>query len=781
MHLVSFKFEIDRRTPGATGAAQRSPYSLVQEFLNRSAQHRWGFVSNGLKLVVLHDNVSLVRASNVEFDLESMFEGEVYPDFFLLFSLCHQSRVEILAEDRPEECWLEKWSKLAEEQGTRAREKLRVGVERAIQALGTGFRTARGNTALNEALRTGTLDTQEFYRELLRMVYRILLLLVAEDKRLGEDQNLLHPPDSTPEARRRYAQYYSLGRLRKLASLRRGTAHSDLYESLKVLFEKLRAGYAPLAIPGLGSFLFSPETTPHLDAASLANEHLLEAIRHLCYTEDVSGRGGSVLRPVDFGNLGSEELGSVYESLLELHPRIDTDEGPFMLAVAAGHERKTTGSYYTPTSLISCLLDSALDPVVQEALAKPNPEEALLNLKICDPACGSGHFLIAAAERMAKHLARLRTGDDEPSLTAIQHAKRDIIGRCIYGVDLNPMAAELCKVSLWMEALEPGKPLSFLDHHIQVGNSLLGATPALLKRGIPDEAFEPIEGDDKAVCRDYRKQNRDERKGQGTFFDTFDAPPWKRLGNFAEAMMKLEAVEDDTLEGVKTKEHRYAELVKSTGYEYGRLWADAWCAAFVWKKHKSSQSESFLEPITEKSFRTLEENPHKVPDSIRKEIRRLAEEYRLFHWHLAFPEVLEPRQTIDEDDPTGWTGGFDGVLGNPPWVRQETLNRSSNSYAHSNPSLARPTRPFTSLNLGCPTCRPLGHVAMLTPNKWFRASYAESLRKVLRERCRIDLLIDFGHSRKLVSRRGHLSGRRGRPAGHLAGARIGKRPLRSGS
>ena len=182
------------------------------------------------------------------------------------------------------------------------------------------------------------------------------------------------PPDSTLEARRRYAQYYSLGRLRKLASQRRGTAHPDLYQSLKVLFEKLRAGYAPLAIPGLGSFLFSPETTPHLDSACLANEHLLEAIRHICYTEDVSGRGGSVLRPVDFGNLGSEELGSVYESLLELHPRIDTDEGPFVLAVAAGHERKTTGSYYTPTSLINCLLDSALDPVVREALASRSPK-----------------------------------------------------------------------------------------------------------------------------------------------------------------------------------------------------------------------------------------------------------------------------------------------------------------------------------------------------------------------------------------------------------------------
>ena len=174
--------------PGATGAAQRSPYSLVQEFLNRSAQHRWGFASNGHKLVLLHDNLSLARASNVEFDLEAMFEGEVYSDFFLLFLLCHQSRVEILAEDRPEECWLERWSKLAEDQGTRAQEKLRDGVEKAINALGAGFLTGRGNTSLKDFVRNDDPRQSLFYRELLRLVYRLILLLVAEDKRLREDQ-----------------------------------------------------------------------------------------------------------------------------------------------------------------------------------------------------------------------------------------------------------------------------------------------------------------------------------------------------------------------------------------------------------------------------------------------------------------------------------------------------------------------------------------------------------------------------------------------------------------
>ena len=588
IHLTSFRHELDKRTPGVAGAATRSPYSMVQELLNRSPSHRWGFLSNGHKLCVLGDNVSLVRASNVEFDLEAMMDGQFYADFTLLFLVCHQSRVEVPPEGKPEDCWLEKWSRLAGEQGTRAREHLRDGVEAAIKALGAGFLTTRGSAALRDRLRAGDLGTQDYYRQLLRLVYRLLMLLVAEEKRDENGNNLLHPPDTPPEVRGRYARFYSVGRVRQLAAARRGTAHCDLYEALKVLFERLREGYPPLGIPGLGSFLFSAEATPELDEAALANVSLLEAMRQLCYTLDTSGRGGAIRRPVDFANLGSEELGSVYESLLELHPRIDTDEGPFTLTTAAGHERKTTGSYYTPTSLINCLLDSALDPVAEETLKKPEPEQALLDLKICDPACGSGHFLIAAAERLAKHLARLRTGDDEPSVLDIQRAKRDIIGRSIFGVDINPMAVELCKVSLWMEALTPGRPLSFLDAHVQCGNSLLGATPRLLSEGIPDDAFKPIEGDDKKVCTEFRKQNRDERHGQKMLDFEGPAKPWERMGDLATALANLDDEGDDTVDAVRHKQDRYAEIVRGAGYLSTRFWADAWCAAFVWKKTKPS-------------------------------------------------------------------------------------------------------------------------------------------------------------------------------------------------
>jgi hypothetical protein len=385
---------------------------------------------------------------------------------------------------------------------------------------------------------------------------------------------------------------------------------------------------------------------------------LLNAIRALAYTMD-----NGALRPVDYKNLGSEELGSIYESLLELHPELNLDAGVFQLRTAAGNERKTTGSYYTPASLIQCLLDSALNPVLDDVVKKPNPEERLLALKVCDPACGSGHFLIAAAHRIAKRLASVRTGDIEPSPEAIRTALRQVISRCIYGVDINPMAVELCKVALWMESLEPGKPLSFLDHRIRCGNSLIDATPRLLKEGIPDAAFNPVEGDDKAVCSEYKKRNKKEREGQQSLL-AHDLQPWEQLGNLSTAMMSIDSDDDGTIAAEHRKQERYERLVNSTDYEFGRLLADTWCAAFFWKK-----TREFGYPITEEVYRRIERNPHSIPDWMKKEVRRLAEQHQFFHWHLAFPDVFRVpgRDEEPENEQTGWIGGFDCVLGNPPW------------------------------------------------------------------------------------------------------------------
>lgn len=638
IHLVSFKADLDSRS-ALTGAKNASPHSLVQELLNRSDNHLWAFLANGLRLRLLRDNVSLTRQAFVEFDLEAIFDSEAYADFRLLWLLCHQSRLEA---DKPEHCWLEKWTKEAQDTGRRALEQLRQGVQQAIEALGQGFVAHRSNTDLRERLQSGALDKQDYYRQLLRLIYRLIFLFVAEDR------DLLLDPNASPEAMERYLKHYSGQRLRRLAERHRGTRHYDLYQGLRLVFDKLGCdeGCPPLALPALGSFLFSPEALPDLQRAEIGNEALLDALRRLALTRDKHG-----LRLVDFRNLGSEELGSVYESLLELHPEVTTDPATFQLLTASGNERKTTGSYYTPDSLIQCLLDSALDPVLNEAAAKADPEKAILSLKVCDPACGSGHFLIAAAHRIAKRLASIRTGDEAPTPDAQRSALRDVIGHCLYGVDLNPMAVELCKVNLWLEALEPHKPLSFLDHHIRVGNSLLGTSPDLIGAGIPDGAFTFVEGDDKKACGVLKKRNRSECAGWGPLFSQQESELQAYLQQAAAA---LESLPDARPEDLHAKEKAFLHNERAEEFRHKKKLADAWCAAFFIRKEFRVQGlDDSAWGITQGCINDLASG-QTLPSDLDVEIESLADQFRFFHWHLAFPDVVAQ-------------GGFDVVLGNPPW------------------------------------------------------------------------------------------------------------------
>jgi hypothetical protein len=197
------------------------------------------------------------------------------------------------------------------------------------------------------------------------------------------------------------------------------------------------------------------------------------------------------------------------------------------------------------------------------------------------------------------------------------------------------------------------------------GNSLLGATPGLLSQGIPDEAFSAIEGDDKEICKEFKRINKDERNKQMRLFAA-TTEPWQQLGNFAASLMSLDTVGDDSIEAIREKERLYEEAVRSGDYLDGRFWADTWCAAFVWKK-----TREFSYPITEEVFRRIERNPHACESWMRDEIERLAAQYHFFHWHLAFPDVfhLPPTGERARDQQTGWKGGFDVVLGNPPWER----------------------------------------------------------------------------------------------------------------
>lgn len=640
---------------------KRSAFGLAQEFLNAAEGAQWGLATDGQRLRLLRDNASLTRPAWIEADLARIFSEERYAEFTALWLLCHETRFGAYGA-APADSPLESWRAAGREEGTRAREHLRLGVEQAILALGEGFLANPANTALKAALHHGVLSRHGYFQELLRLVYRMIFLLTVEER------GLLHSESAPDEARARYAAGYALRRLRERAVRR--SAHDrfhDLWDGLAIVFRGLAAGEPLLGLPALAG-LFRPDQCPNLDAARLENRHLLLAIFRLAWLKNDGG-----IARVNWRDMGPEELGSVYESLLELVPCVDDNCRVFSFATGAetkGNARKTTGSYYTPDSLVQVLLDSALEPVVADTITK-NPEaaaEALLELTIVDPACGSGHFLLAAARRLAAHVARLTT-NGTPSAADYRHALRQVVGRCIFGVDRNPMAVELCKVSLWMEAVEPGLPLSFLDSHIQHGNSLLGTTPELMAKGIPDEAWNPIEGDDKKIASALKKRNKKSAKGQRAL-DLFSRPSDAEVKTVARAVTDLDAASDTSPEGLAKKESAWEGILGSAEYRHQKLVADAWCAAFVWPKQPGPFAET---APTNDVWRQLRDGQGNLPELIARTICDLARQYGFFHWHLQFPQVFG-------------RGGFHVVLGNPPW--EQVLLNEEEWFAQRHPEIA---------------------------------------------------------------------------------------------
>ncbi len=725
VHIVGVRRELGRVDP--TGRPRLSPHALMQEFLNRS-EHLWGLVTNGRTLRLLRNSTYVRRQAYVEFDLEALFEaeGDVYfHDFVLLYRLLHRSRLPQGTADA-HGCWLERYHQQALEQGNRARDRLRDSVKVCLEKLGTGFLQA--NPEWNPA-------PEKFYEQLLRLVYRFLFLLVAEERKLLGGTEL-------------YRQHYSISRLRRLVDRREAyTEHTDLWHSLRVLFYLLREATPqvdgqPLAsLLGLSVLDGRLFEWMELEERTLTNRHLLEAFFYLAYYEDDEAH---TRRRVNYAVLDVEELGSVYESLLDHQPLITQRTFVF----APGTERKSTGSYYTPPDLVAELLRSALEPVIEERLEQaeraateirrvasgewrvvqekiqqlvgekdadsivsrlvslaeshkaggrslshherlseggalradqpnaasgdvgpseprrglgtagnqgasavpehrlgqpagagdlppagrtdwdrpsgthpspssdaPHPEQAdreppaqpqnqvpralsdlsalwaslpppirsslllracaehaLLSIRVLDPACGSGHFLLAAARRLGKELAKIRAGEEEPAPERVREATREVISHCIYGVDKNPLAVELCKVALWIESHIPGKPLTFLDHRIRCGDSLVGVLDlGVLKAGIPDEAFEPVSGDDRKAARSCKKRNSLARMGQYEL-------DFEELDRAAASLRPLLETPDDTLARVREKTDVLRTWQEET--ERHRKACHLWTAAF---------------------------------------------------------------------------------------------------------------------------------------------------------------------------------------------------------
>ena len=645
--------------PDTGRTRRRSAFMLAQEALNASDTSLWAVVSNGLKLRILRDNPSLTRPAYIEVDLEAIFTEELYADFTAFWLLAHASRFGT-ATSEPTDCAWERWRSSGQQAGVTVRMNLRYQVAEALKALGTGFVSHPANTHLREQLQDqerSSATKQAFFEELLRLVYRFIFLATVEDRiDPSTGQSLIFTPDATEEARQRYRAGYSLAWLRERAARASSfDTHSDLWQALSITFDGLAVGQPALGLPALGG-LFAQDQLQILAHGEIENRHLLAAVFQLGYFRQPTG-----LTRVNYRDMGAEELGSVYESLLELVPNLQNLATPHAArlgfvgdeddASTKGNARKLTGSYYTPDSLVQKLIKSALEPVIAQTVqAHPaNPVEALLQLTICDPACGSGHFLLAAARRLADEVAKLRAAQTggAPTPADYRHALRDVVGHCIYGVDKNPMAIQLAKTALWLEAYTPDRPLTFIDHHLQVGDALLGVLdPKILENGIPDEAYAVLSGDDKAVAAALKKQNKADLKSWKAIAtnDLFAASP---LVAEADA---VEHLADDTLDGIAAKRNAWAEAAGHARHSTLARLADTYVAAFLAPKVVGNQNAIPLSGY----LWSLLRGRGAVNAYIDSTADHVCRTHSVFHWWLAFPQVAAK-------------GGFSVMLGNPPW------------------------------------------------------------------------------------------------------------------
>lgn len=647
--------------PDTGRTRRRSPYMLAQEALNAADRSLWAIVSNGLTLRILRDNPSLTRPAYVEVDLEALFTEELYADFTAFWLLAHASRFG-LADAEPADCPWERWRNAGQAVGVTARLNLRYQVADALRSLGTGFLQHPANADLRAVLQDseqGSATKQRFFEELLSLVYRFIFLATVEDRSdVSTGRSLIFTPEATDAAQARYWSGYSLTWLRERA-VRRSShdAHSDLWQALSITFDGLATGQPALGLPALGG-LFAAEQCPLLNVCQLENRHLLAAVFQLGYFRQATG-----LTRVNYRDMGAEELGSVYESLLELVPDIQHLTQPHVAHLGfvgdeddssnKGNARKLTGSYYTPDSLVQELVKSALEPVLAQAIQDhpTNPVDAVLQLTVCDPACGSGHFLLAAARRMADEVAKLRAqaNGGAPTPADYRHALRDVVSHCIYGVDKNPMAIALAKTALWLEAYTPDKPLTFIDHHLQVGDALLGVLdPKILENGIPDEAYAVLSGDDKAVASALKKQNKLDLKSwkQVVASDLFSAT------TLVEDADAVEHLADDTLDGIAAKRSAWSQANQQAQQSTLALLADTYVAAFLAPKVLEGQQRI---PVSGYLWGLLHPNPKQPASNETSQVaHNLCRQHGVFHWWLGFPQIAAK-------------GGFTVMLGNPPW------------------------------------------------------------------------------------------------------------------
>lgn len=720
----------------------------------------WAILTNGKKWRLYYSKTSHKLDSYYEIDLPAildMDEGyEVFKYFYLFF------RVEAFLKNVRGTCFLDRIFEKSNLFSQELEDDLKENIYEAIKQLAQGFLNHSENK-----LDPGS-DMRLIHDSSLVYLYRLIFVLYAE----SEGRDLLDTNN------RIYNDDYSLNSLKqqvcevfeKDPSEFKGW-QTKIWNRLEELFVLIDKGSEnkgipedQLYIPAYNGGLFrtdvddeASEELVFLKKKKVPDKHMAKVIDLLTRHESKNGKGRVF---VDYSSLNIRHLGSIYEGLLEYRLNVATekmvavkekkeqkwyaksefdgdsniieelDEGEVYLTTDKG-ERKATGSYYTPEYIVQYIVENTLDPIldrIKDDLLRESGgnfanefAERVFQLKVLDPAMGSGHFLTNAVDHLAREIINARDKQAEEhgidtidGSHDIHWARRQVAQRCIYGVDLNPMAVELAKVSLWLRTLAARQPLAFLDHHLKTGNSLIGSDI---------EDIEELDSGGKkaaenvATLEDFGMTWKGTMEDLMAIYQDFIKIENQELADIKEMEEKFHEFEHEPI-----KERLEAMANVHTAREFG---IDVHDGAFA-RMAKAIDDEGKWAKIAEVDWFV--------------EAQELAESKNFFHWKLAFPEVF-----YDEQGGRREGAGFDVVIGNPPYVKVQTLENMIKEYLKINYSTTKGKFdlyiPF--LEKAYKLTKEGLYFSYILPSKFTETQSGEDLRRLFIEKATIEKYLDF--------------------------------------
>lgn len=746
---------LDQMRRGAGDSFSNKNPSFQLFFALLHSKLPWGILTNGRKWRLYHQASAYKLEVYYEVDLPDLLASEDVERFLYFYAFFRRAAFSV---DHP----LALNSMLAESTrlSEKTRDDLRDQVYDALTYVAQGFFAYPSNHLTPTA---GMC--QQVYENALILLYRFLFVLYAESRQL------------LPVKNSAYQQRYSLGAIKdqvRLAHKDRAVllAHSGvIWSQLKTLFRSIDSGEA---LPGINTFdggLFDPRKHDFLERYVAGDLDLSRAIDKLARTprdeQDFSEDSF-----IDYRDLSERHLGTIYEGLLEytLHvasePMVELRSTSAIVPmkqaaacdVAASYQpgevylvtdtgqRKTTGSYYTPDYIVEYMVAQTLKPVLEQAVqgAQSDRErmQAILAIRVLDPAMGSGHFPVEVVEYIARYLIELGVLPEgkDPREADMLYWKRRVAQHCIYGVDANPLAVELAKLSLWLATAAKGSPLNFLDHHLRPGNALIGARFSdVATSEHPKVKLAKTRG---ISLLDAESESQDGE--EGVQFSMLDDQEFSQdLGSALDMMGSIERVGGNTVQEVKQQEMAYAKLRERFTQRYqdvmnlgvaifytieipSRLWGA--CAAYAVKAPEEQQKAPGAQQY----------------EQILQQARSLGERKRFFHWELEFPDIFFEH----DGTPKGELTGFDAIVGNPPYVRQEKLSEDKPFYQDHYDIYHGAADLFVYFfGQGLRLLRSGGRLAYISSNSWLRAGYATPLRRFLRLQTSVEQIIDLGNTR----------------------------------